>query len=122
MDVEKTIEFILEQQARLVVQQQKTDEGLRALTEEVRGVAEEVRKLAEQQRKTDRKLNILAQMVRVGLKEMVRTDQKIKALIDAQMRAEARMDRSEARLERLDVKFERLMAALLRKGPNGRGR
>ncbi|MBI3694473.1 MAG: hypothetical protein HY238_06500 [Acidobacteria bacterium] len=86
MDVEKAIHFLLEQQAQINAQQDETARGL----------------------------NSLRKLVLVGMKMLVKTDAQLKALVQAQKRTEARLDRTDAR-------FERLMAALLQKRTNGRG-
>ena len=100
MDVETASHFLLEQQAPINAQQDQTARGL----------------------------NSLRKLVLVGMKMLVknqhsldrlaaaqdRTDAALQALIETQMRTEARLDRSDAR-------FERLMEALLQKRTDGRG-
>ena len=86
MDVERTMSFILKQQART----------------------------AERQDRTDRKLESIVKLVRTGMKMLVRIGEAQQQLFEAQRRTDERLARSDAR-------FERLMAALLRKGTDGRG-
>ncbi|MBI3696336.1 MAG: hypothetical protein HY238_16050 [Acidobacteria bacterium] len=107
MDVEKAIHFLLEQQAQINEQQGRFNE--------------QQARLKEEQAQFERGLNGLRKLMLVGMKMLVkneraqaRTDAALSALIEAQMRTEARLDRTDAR-------FERLMAALLQKRTNGRG-
>ena len=100
MDVEKAINFLVEQQARFHEHQAR---------------------LKEEQARTERGLNGIRKLLLVGMKMLVknqqaqaRTDAELKALIDSQKRTEARLDRTDAR-------FERLMAALLQKRTDGGG-
>ena len=73
--------------------------------------------------RVEKNLDTTAKLVKLGMKVVLQnardTKEAINALIDAQMRAEARMDRTEARQRRSDEKFERLIASLLGKGRNG---
>ncbi len=92
-------------------------------------------------KKIDRRLHGITTLIRMGAKVLVRTAlqqgevsrlqkedrQAIHALIESQMRAEARMDRWEARMDRTeeqsrrtDQKLERLIRALTRNRRNGR--
>ena len=99
MDIQKTMAFILEQQAKMAVEAQRTD----------------------------RRVDSIAKLVHLGMKTLVETDLKLNALIDAQIRTDEKMKalieaqkRTDGKLARTDAKFERLMAALLRKRSNGR--
>lgn len=92
MNIERTVQFILAQQAKIV----------------------------EQQYKTDRRVDAIAKLLQTGMKMLVRVEQAQTALAEAQRRNEERLARTEERLARSDEKFEKLMAALLRKRTDGR--
>jgi len=99
MNVERTIEFILGQQAKMVAHQQKTD----------------------------RRVDAIAKLLQTGMKMLVEIQKaqkeaefKINALIDAQTALAEAQKRTEDRLARSDEKFEKLLAALLRKRADGR--
>ena len=85
MNVEKTIQFLLEHQARAEVRMERSEKRLDGITK----------------------------LMRMGAKAMIATDKKINALIDAQQRT----DRA---LAATDKKFDRFMEAFLKKGANGR--
>ena len=127
MDVQKTMNFILEQQAGIVALQAKTDRKIDAIAKLARfgmkmlvKMEEAQGKIQEVQKEGDYKLNTL-------IDAQQRTDEKLKALIEAQKRTDERLARTDERLaltdERLartDEKFERLLRALLRQRANGR--
>jgi len=98
MDVERTMQFILDQQAATAV---KLDH-----------VAERLDRLTERQDKTDRQIAAIQKLILAGMKMMVKrdkvTDARINALVDAQQRSERKLDR--------------LIEALLGRGRNGRNR
>ena len=96
MDIEKTMEFILEQQAKLVAHQMDVDARFA---------------------KIDRRIDAITTIVKAGMKLLVKQqqdfdhrmsamDQRINALIDAQ--------------QRTDRKLDRLAEMLLGRRPNGR--
>jgi hypothetical protein len=96
MDVERTMEFILEQQAKSVVWQQKTD----------------------------RKMAGIQKLIAMGMKMLVKHDRdqaefrKEMAALKKEMAEQVK--RSDKRFAQNEAKFERLMAALLRQRTNGR--
>ena len=106
MNIERTVEFLLSQQA----------------------------KIAEQQYKTDRRVDAIAKLLQTGMKMLVRVEKAQTAFAEAQRRNEERLakieerlvrsderfQKFEERLARSDEKFEKLMAALLRKRTDGR--
>jgi len=113
MNVEKTIEFLLEHQARAEVRMDRIDKRLDGITKLMRMGAKAM--LA-----TDKRLNALAATQK-------RTDQAIVALTDSQKRTEQAMAATDERLktliesqQRTDKKFDRFMEAFLKKGANGR--
>jgi len=55
-------------------------------------------------------------LVKMSMQIILQNQQAINALIAAQMRAEARMDKAEARQRRSDEKFDRLIDSLFGKG------
>ena len=93
MDIERTMEFILQQQA-------KTERRVEGIAKLVQVGMRMIVQLQEGQKETNDKLNALIEMV-------ARHDEMLK--------------RHDKMFERSDARFERLMAALLRKRTNGRG-
>jgi septal ring factor EnvC (AmiA/AmiB activator) len=113
MNVEKTIEFLLEHQARAEVRMDRIDKRLDGITKLMRmgakamlATGKKVNALAAAQKRTEDKINSLTAAQQ-------RTDERINALIDAQQRT----DRT---LAATDKKFDRFMEAFLKKGANGR--
>jgi hypothetical protein len=112
MDIERTMEFIVEQQAA-------TAAYLTELREQAKGVDRRLGRLTEQQEKNERQIAGILKLIKMGMKAMVltdrrmearfrATDERINALIDAQERSEKKLDR--------------LIQALKGKGRNGRQR
>ncbi|MBI2680928.1 MAG: hypothetical protein HYX25_07985 [Candidatus Solibacter usitatus] len=92
MNVKKTIEFLLEHQARAEVRMDKIDKRLDGITK----------------------------LMRMGAKAMLATDKKVAALtekFDALIESEQRTDRA---LAATNKKFDRLIETLSKKGANGR--
>ena len=108
MNVEKTIEFILENMSDLTVKQARTDRQIRGLQTIV---------------KTG--MRMLAKMQEQGIKvrqEIAKTQQELRELAAAQKESQKRTDRALAELaeaqKRTDEKFQRW----LDRSSNGRGR
>ena len=99
MNVEKTIEFLLEHQARAEIRVDRIDKRLDGITKLMRMGAKAM--LA-----TDKKVNALAAAQK-------RTDEQINMLIESQKR-------TDHALAATNKKFDRLMDALFKKGANGR--
>ncbi|MBM3812809.1 MAG: hypothetical protein FJW20_14375 [Acidimicrobiia bacterium] len=97
MDVQRTMEFILEQQARTAAHLEGVAAEQKALATEQKGLATEQKKLASQQAKTEKRVDSLAKIVQTGMKMMLarekRVDERIQALVDSQLRLDQRMDR-----------------------------
>jgi septal ring factor EnvC (AmiA/AmiB activator) len=113
MNVEKTIEFLLEHQARAEVRMDRFDKRLDGITKLMRmgmkammATDKKVSALAIAQKRTDEKINTL-------IDAQQRTDEKINVLIDAQQR-------TDHALAATNKKFDRLIEALSKKGTNGR--
>ncbi len=79
----------------------------------------------------ERRLDATTKLIRHGMKMLVkfqeenRTAQEenrhaIRVLINAQQRADARQDRADARQDRTEEQLNKLIAALLKRSPNGR--
>jgi len=94
MDIQKTMEFILEQQAAMTARQAE---------HEARMAAHEVRMAEHDKRmvKIDKRIDATTKLIQTGMRMLVQTDEKLKALAEAQLRAEARMGEIDARLDRL---------------------
>jgi hypothetical protein len=130
VDVERTITFILESQARAEIRQEKADAHLRAAEAkaEARTSANDKRVDAVEKR-LDKRMDAIARLIQQGMRMLVThkagTDRKINALVDAQMRGEARMGRLDEKMEELTVaqkdtqKTLKAFIASLQKGRNG---
>ena len=98
MDIERTMEFIVEQQAATAAQ--------------ITRLGDRLDKVVQRQDKTDRQIKGILTLIRAGMKALVEqgnsTDERINALIDAQERSEKKLDR--------------LIQILQGKGRNGRQR
>jgi len=92
MNVEKTIEFLLEHQARSEVRMDRVDKRLDGITK----------------------------LMRMGAKAMVATDKRVNALAVAQKRTDEKINVLIDAQQRTDKKFDRFMEAFLKKGTNGR--
>jgi len=87
MDIQKTMEFILEQQAAMTARQ-----------------AERGERMAEHDKhmlKIDKRIDATTKLIQTGMRMLVKTDERLKALADAQLRAEQRSAEIDARLDRL---------------------
>ena len=87
MDIQKTMEFIVEQQAAMTARQ----------------VEHEARMAGHDKRmvKIDRRIDATTKLIQTGMRILVQTDEKLKALAESQLRAEARTGEIDARLDRL---------------------
>ena len=110
MDVERTIQSILESQLRAAERADRAD---------VR--ADRADKRMD---RFDKQLGVTVNLVRAEVKmvqEMRKeTDFKLNALMDSQMRTEEQMRKHDQSIRRIDEKFNRLLDILNRKHPNGR--
>ncbi len=104
MDTERTMQFILDQQAATAVKLDQVaerldqmGERLDQMTDRLDQMADRLDKLADRQDKTDRQIAAIQKLILTGMKMMVRrdkiTDDRINALIDAQQRTERKLDR-----------------------------
>lgn len=99
MDIAKTIEHILQIQARAEARMDRTDRQLEA-----------IRKLLHSGMKL---------VVRIGEAQKA-ADYKINALIDAQQRTDRRLDRLAEAQQKTDHRLDRLIEAMLKRGGDGR--
>ena len=113
MNVERTIEFLLQQQARTEAHEARTDELFRQV-------------LARQD-KTDRRLDGMTKAVRMGFKMLVKltemhrqTSRRVDRIENRVDRIDTRVDRIDTRVDRIDRNVGRLVQAFLRGGGNGR--
>ena len=126
MDVERTINFILDLQAKAEIRQAKADERL-AKADERQAKAET--RLSATEKRLDKRMDAIAKLIQQGMRMLVtqkaETDRKINALVDAQMRGEARMERLDEKMEDLAVAQKDTQKTLkafiesLHKGRNG---
>ena len=105
MDVERTIKFILDSQAKAEVRMSAADKRVDAV-----------------EKRLDKRMDAIAKLLQQGMRMLVTykadTDRHINALVDAQMRTESKMEQlaeaqkgAEARFERLDAQMAELAAA-----------
>jgi hypothetical protein len=126
VDVEKTIEFILESQAR-------TEAALDRMAEQTKARSAAVDNRLD---KMSKRMDATVKLIQVGMKLLVNVQKcqqemngKLNALVDAQQRADARMDQFDARMDRLaasqdrtEKTLNRFIASLTRKNKNGHRR
>ena len=100
MDIERTMEFIVENLAAVTVRRQRTEGCLEAL--------------AASQQKTDQSIRGLRTIMQTGMRILVKLEQnrqhldtKIAALADGQIRTEESLVSLAAAQKRTDQKFER---------------
>lgn len=117
MDIEKTMEFILEQQAATAAHLAEIGEHGKDVDKRLDRFDKRMDSLAARQEKTDRQIAAIRKLLMAGMKMMVQRDKEadarfkamdegINALIEAQQRSEK--------------KLEQLIRALLGKHRNGR--
>jgi hypothetical protein len=116
MDIEKTMEFILQSQARSEARADQIEE---------RFERDHARAMQRMDR-TDKQIEGIKKLIMTGMKLMVRLEKrddeiqlKIDALVDSQVRAEERMKKHEEWLRKHDERFERFMR---RNGNGSKGR
>ena len=116
MDVEKTIQFMLEHEARLDARMEELTATVEENSAQIKKNSTQIGELRAELRElgaqTHRRLKTLTTLMEAGLKRLTKQEKafefRINALIDAQ--------------ERTDKKLDRLIALLSRRGPNGAGR
>lgn len=105
MNVEKTMEFILEQQAKLVSHQVDVDARLA---------------------KIDRRLDSITTILKAGMRWLAKHEQILdrheKMLAKSRQDFDQRIDGLIEAQQRTDRKLDRLAEMLLARGPNGRSR
>jgi chromosome segregation ATPase len=140
VDVERTINFILDSQAKAEIRQAQADERQAKADERQAKADERLAKADERQAKAetrlsatekrlDKRMDAIAKLIQQGMRMLVTQkaefDRKINALVDAQMRGEARMERLDERMEELAAaqkdtqKTLKAFIASLQKGRNG---
>jgi hypothetical protein len=112
VDVERTINFILESQAKAETRMSAADKRVEAV-----------------EKRLDKRMDAIAKLIQQGMRMLVthkaETNRKINALVDAQMRGEARMERLDEKMEELAAaqkdtqKTLKAFIASLQKGRNG---
>jgi hypothetical protein len=119
MDIEKTIEFILQSQARA---EQKHIQAIQRMDR----ADERMDRAMLRMDRTDKQIEGIKKLITTGMKLIVRLEKrddeiqlKIDALVDSQMRAEERMKKHEEWLRKNDERFERFMR---RSGNGSKGR
>lgn len=105
MNVEKTIHFILDQQA-------KTEAHLAELSERQAKTGTHLAELSKQQARTDRQVAAIATLVEAGMKRIIRLEKTFHTRLNALLEAQQRTDR----------RLDRLIDVLLQQRTNGRRR
>jgi len=109
MDIERTMQFILEQQARLEASAQKNDEQISALTASVQKHDEHLAALTASAQKHDEQIGVLTNLVG--------------RLAQAEIRIAEQMQGQEARLGSLETKMTQFLERMDRylQGMEGNG-
>jgi hypothetical protein len=113
MEVEKAIEFILAEQAKLVGLQHRTERKVDALTKVVGVGMKMLAELREANKKSEARLARLE-------RQDARHEERFARYEERFARYEERFARYEERFARNEQKIERLLNALLRRWGNGR--
>jgi hypothetical protein len=113
MDVERTMEFILEQQARIAAYQMKAEEHFARHDQEIvqiRNIMRRAVRLAVQEARAERKRR----------QELdARFDRKMDQLASAHLLTEEKLDKLGIKVDRFVIKVDRLVDGLLGGGRNG---
>lgn len=119
MDVEKTIEFILDQQAKTETLWQRNEERWMRSEERWKRAEERMERLEGRQERFDKSLEGVRKLIVMGMKTLtgVTASQKTSAAEIREIRENIR-DLTAAQ-KRTDQKFERLVELLSRRNPNG---
>jgi hypothetical protein len=119
MDIEKTMEFILQSQAR-------TEANLERFEANHARFERDHARAMQRMDRTDKQIEGIKKLIMTGMKLIVRLEKrddeiqlKIDAFVDSQMRAEERMKKHEEWLRKHDERFERFMR---RNGNGSKGR
>jgi hypothetical protein len=120
MDVERTMQFILDQQAKAEVRWQKSEERWQKSEERWQRADERMERLERRQEKFDKSLVGVRNLIIVGMKMInrVATSQKAAQVELREIRDDIRG--LAAAQKRTDQKFERLVELMSRRSPNGR--
>jgi phage-related tail protein len=98
VDVEETIKFILESQAKAEIRQAKAENRMSAM-----------------EKRLDKRMDGVAKSLKPGMRILVKhqaeTRSNINALVKAQMRSEARAERLDGRMEELAASHKGLAAS-----------
>ncbi len=81
MNVEKTIQFILEHEARVDARLEEIGSRVEEIGALVKENSTQIRKLTAAQAETDRKLKILGTLVGAGMKRLVRLERNVDRLV-----------------------------------------
>lgn len=119
MDVEKTIEFILNQQAKTEALYQRNEERWQRNEERWQRAEERMERVEKRQEKFDKSLEGVRKLVLVGMKMLnqVAASQKAAQIELSEIRGDIRGLTTAQK--RTDQKFERLVELLSRRSPNG---
>ena len=117
MDVERTMEFILEQQAKSAVWQQKTDRKMAGLEKLVVTGMKMLVKHDRDQAEFRKEMLALKKEMAGQKREMA---EQTREMAEQKREMAEQAKRTDKRLAQGEAKFERLLAALLRQRPNGR--
>jgi chromosome segregation ATPase len=126
MDIEKTMEFILQSQARFEQNQARFEQNQVRFQQNHERFEQDHARAMRRMDRTDKQIEGIKKLIMTGMKLIVRLEKrddeiqvKIDALVDSQMRAEERMKTHEKWLRKHDARFERFMAMM--RGRNGNG-
>jgi len=119
VDVEKTIEFILQEQAKSELRHAKAEASIEAAEKRWKARADATEK------RLDKRMDAISKLLHQGMRMLVtyqdETKEKINALIDSQMRLDAKMEELAAAQKDTQRTLKAFIASL-QKGRNGKGR
>src|SRR5258707_660884 len=97
MDVEKTIQFILDHEARLAAQIEDLTAQGKENSGQIKQTSGQLKQITAHLAQTDRQLKVLSNLMQAGLKRLDKQEKtfefRINALIDAQGRTDKKLDR-----------------------------
>jgi hypothetical protein len=120
LDVERIMQFILDQQAKAEVRWQRSEERWQKSEERWQRAEERMGSLEKRQAKFDKSLVAIRKLILTGMKmiNQVTASQKVAQLELREIRDDIRG--LTAAQKRTDEKFERLVELMSRRSPNGR--
>jgi hypothetical protein len=102
MDIERTMQFILESQARAEIRAEKSEIRVNAM-----------------EKRLDKRMDAITKLIQQGMRMLVKTDSKLAELAESQKRTDKRLEELAAAQKATDRSLKKLIDSL-RNGRNGR--